>query len=135
MKYSRKSFRKRTTMNSEWKIKIINKNKNERRNWSKSHIIFNFFRKLEKQKEKLCNTAKGRDLPECWKSSTTLPPSIVPLTSTTSDYIADVTTISSQLGNNDLYFLNNLNKFIMVSSILILIYNPFIAFFRCSISM
>ena len=76
-----------------------------------SHILFPC-RKLEKQKEKLCNTAKGRELPECWQSSTTLPPSIVPLTSTTSEigYIADVTTISSQLGMNNLYFLNNLIK-------------------------
>ena len=66
------------------------------------------FRKLEKQKEKLCNTAKGRELPECLQSSTTLPPSIVPLVTTASDidYISEVTSITSQLGIQMIGFLN-----------------------------
>lgn len=66
------------------------------------------FRKLEKQKEKLCNTAKGRELPECLQSSSTLPPSIVPLVTTTSDidYISDITSIPSQLGNQIKLFQN-----------------------------
>ena len=66
---------------------------------------YHFLGNLKNKKEKLCNTAKGRELPECWQSSTTLPPSIVPLTTSISDvdYVSEVTSIRSQLGNDILY--------------------------------
>ena len=66
--------------------------------WPNSFIWF--FRKLEKQKEKLCNTAKGRELPECWHPSTTHQPSIVPLVTTSTDIKSEITSFTSHIGKD-----------------------------------